>query len=590
MPEGDDLARRALKKAIRGVRATAMPDANRVTHVRIARGSGNPTRLTVASGDQKGFFCSLAAATRLHSVRTTALEVAGFPAPQADLREDAGLQDGPVHEHAQALLEALSHGGVRGQQLSHIVHRLLVVDRERRELDDRRRVRADSADAEDGLLAVVGHDDLHETVGGAHAHGAGHKVVPVARGHVGDVLLLAVGLAEADSSDLLVQEHDLRQVVRVRRHLPARTVDVLDRGDGLVLALVDEGDVDGGVADGVDVLVRLATAEVVYDELAVLDAAAGLLDAEPAVLRHTADGDERALHFVRLEVARLGVLHGVIDVRVGRALPHRLEVVQGGVVVEAHAALGEQGLDVRSDVLVLHGQHAVALLDDAHLRLAEVRGDGGELAADHTGANDHHALGERRAHEVVAGLDGRAVGGVRRVHARDGARGDDEVVGVDGLGRGLRGALGRVHVDEVRRLKLAHATDDLDARLVERRGDLPLARHGGLDHPFAEQRLVHLEVLQAAVLVHAAAEGADAVVELGHLPHRLRLQRAVEQVGAADLAALDEAHLAAVLLRAQRRRHAGGAAADDAHVELLRGESEEGEVAAQHASADAAAQ
>mmetsp|Transcript_39444 Transcript_39444/g.121994 ORF Transcript_39444/g.121994 Transcript_39444/m.121994 type:complete len:313 (+) Transcript_39444:220-1158(+) len=311
-----------------------MPDANRVTHVRIARGSGNPTRLTVASGDQKGFFCSLAAATRLHSVRTTALEVAGFPAPQADLREDAGLQDGPVHEHAQALLEALSHGGVRGQQLSHIVHRLLVVDRERRELDDRRRVRADGAHAQHALLAVVGDDDLDEALRPVHRDGAAHVLVTVARHDVRDVLLAALGLVHADGGDLLVEEVNRREVLVTHvAVLRLRRVHVVDDAERLVLRRVDELLRRDGVAARVDVAVRLAAQEAIAVQDAVLDAARRVLEAEPGVDRRTADGDEGAVDLERVVVILDVVFHRVPDAPV---LDH-VERPQRRVAVERDA-------------------------------------------------------------------------------------------------------------------------------------------------------------------------------------------------------------------------------------------------------------
>src|SRR5579872_5806313 len=99
-------------------------------------------------------------------------------------------------------------------------------------------------------------------------------------------------------------------------------------------------------------------------------------------------------------------------------------------MVDVYAQATKVAGDDRGDVLVLEGQDARLLIDDADLGTPEVGEHRGVLAADDTRAEDDHALWEvGQVLDVVAGEDVLAIDVDARRPARRRTGGDKEVVG-----------------------------------------------------------------------------------------------------------------------------------------------------------------
>ena len=224
--------------------------------------------------------------------------------------------------------------------------------------------------------------------------------------------------------------------------------------------------------------------------------------------------------------------------------------------------------DLLGHVLVLEGQDPRLAVDDVDLRLAEVGEHRRVLAADDAGADDDHALGERReCLDLVARDDELAVDGDAVGDARSRAGREHEVLRFDLLD----GAVETLHLELVGREEAAAAANERDDAAVlggtasvascrsrsERRSDTAVAH--GLD----DVRVRDVEAAGRAV----AAIGArcDGVV-VGQVPHRLRRERAGVDARTADLSALHDDDSLAEIVRTHRGRIAAGPRSEHAQV------------------------
>ena len=129
---------------------------------------------------------------------------------------------------------------------------------------------SNSTNAKHSFLSIVGHNDLDKSLRIPHGYSPAHKFVSVARHHVTDVFSTAVLLVKPHRCDFFIKEHNGAEVVDCRLRLLLGAVDVIDSQARLGFTHVDQRDIHSGVADGVDMLVRLTALEVINNELAVL--------------------------------------------------------------------------------------------------------------------------------------------------------------------------------------------------------------------------------------------------------------------------------------------------------------------------------
>ena len=232
-----------------------------------------------------------------------------------------------------------------------------------------------------------------------------------------------IGLAETDRADLGLAEHGRgHQMMIDRRRL------VLERrahkGHGLVDGDRRQLQPVGDIADGVDVR-HIGAREFVDDHFALpADFDAGLLQAEPIGVGHTADGQHQAIGFQNL---------AVIGKREDFAVP-LVDPPEDAVGDDAHALL-VHGLGQRvAHVLVEAAQDLVAAIDQRHLA-AQAMEDVGELDRDIAAAGDDDPARQLVEMKRLVGGDGE-VGAEAIAHVaagpaaggdKDGARGDGAI-------------------------------------------------------------------------------------------------------------------------------------------------------------------
>ena len=137
-------------------------------------------------------------------------------------------------------------------------------------------------------------------------------------------------LAEAAPGDLGVGEDHGRH--RQRLEGGGLIADGVDRDGGLVARLVREHRLAGDIADGEDVGLGGAALEVGFDETALVDQRAGLLQSQSGAVGAASGGDQyavvgfRALHAVGAAQHRADAVGGFLDRGHGRFELNRVEV------------------------------------------------------------------------------------------------------------------------------------------------------------------------------------------------------------------------------------------------------------------------
>jgi hypothetical protein len=247
--------------------------------------------------------------------------------------------------------------------------------------------------------------------------------------------------------------------------------------------------------------------------------------------------------------------------------------------VEGDALLGEGTVGDLGDVVVLDGEDAIEHLDHGDLRAERVV-EVGELHADRPRADDEHALGLGLQVHRVGGVDDRlAVAGGEGQLLRSGAGADEDLVGGDRLGHVAAGpgvvvAGGRADFKAAgaggRRAghDLRVTLDVIDLVLLEEEGDAVVER--ARDLPAAADHLVPVDGDVLRLDAPLLTVGDRLGVQLGIVEQRLRGDAPPVQADAAELVALDACRLHAELRAANGADVAGGAAANDDKVVVLR--------------------
>src|SRR5262249_23312289 len=180
-------------------------------------------------------------------------------------------------------------------------------------------------------------------------------------------------LGEADAGDLRHAIGAAGNVRHVKRMHIVESGDLLDADDALVARLVREPGRAHDVADRVDSgLVRLKP--LIDDDMRLLDADLGALEAEILDIADDADGKDDAL---RLDLARLAA---GLD-RGNDALGIAFQAFDRGADMDLHALLLEGLASERRDLVVLGRDDAIEHFDHRHLG-AHVAVEARELDAD----------------------------------------------------------------------------------------------------------------------------------------------------------------------------------------------------------------
>ncbi|MFT3767991.1 MAG: hypothetical protein QM820_21280 [Minicystis sp.] len=281
-------------------------------------------------------------------------------------------------------------------------------------------------------VGVPGREQLHEAVGVAHGDVAVDEPVLEDGDPIRHLLLAGLLLVQTHARHLGLQEHDGGEgLVADRVRLQAE--HQLGGVAALQLGHVDEGDIHGGVAGSIDVG-NAGSRLIHHDSTVAIDGDAHVFEAETGGVGRAADGDEGVLDADGLLALRRG--DDVLDLAVVDA--HRDQLA---LAVDVDAHLLEVRGHAGGDVLVLEGEDPGLAIDDVDPALAEVGEDGGVLAADDAGADDHEAPREALpALDVIARDDVPAVDLDAVGDARLGAGGDDEVVGLVARQRSICGS------------------------------------------------------------------------------------------------------------------------------------------------------
>src|SRR6516162_1517240 len=397
-------------------------------------------------------------------------------------------------------------------------------------------------------------ENLHESIRGLVDLGAAIGGKREFAGGIASTGLLQLFLGLADCGDFRRCIHDARNHVVI--HVSRLTCDNFGNGHTFVLGLVRQHRSRHHVANGVDALHVGGEVRVDLYTTAIIDANAGLLQAETFGVGHAADADQHDVGFQRL----LGAAGSRLDLRDER-LARRIDAGDFRTEPELKPLLFPEALKLPRDLTVHAGQNAVQEFDDRDLG-AEPVPDRAELEPNDACAYDQqfarHLVERQRAGR---GYDAFFVD-LDPLEPRDiGAGGDHNVLCLDKL----RLAVGTRDLDLAGAENPAFAVDDVDLVLLHQELD---AFDVAVDALLLE---IHHRGQVELGRPHANAhlgKGVRGLLEhLGSMQQRLRRHAADVEAGAAEsVVLLDDRDLHAELSRADRADISAGTSTNDNEI------------------------